>query len=55
MIYSINTTLVEQINSLRQELEYLVIENGGKVTQETIEISKRLDRLPIIYYQKNLI
>lgn len=52
MIHSINTNLMEKINSLRQKLDYLVKESDGKITQEIIKISQNLDKMLVIYYQQ---
>jgi hypothetical protein len=50
MIQTIKISLNNNIDFLRQELEYLVNKNDGKITEEVVKLSQKLDKLLVLYY-----
>jgi hypothetical protein len=55
LFYSVDNILVKKINFLREKLEYLLKENCGKVTEEVLSTSEKLDKLLVTYYKENYI
>lgn len=55
LIYSVDNNLIEKINFLRENLEDLLKETCGIVTEETVLVSERLDKLLVAYYKQNII
>ncbi len=47
-----DTSLHEKIDSLRQKLESLILENNFKQSDEIVQVSQKLDKLIIIYYNQ---
>ena len=50
MIQTIKISLNNNIDFLRHELEYLVNKNDGKITEEVVKLSEKLDKLLVLYY-----
>ena len=47
-----DTSLHEKIDSLRQKLESLILENNLKQSDEIVQVSQKLDKLIITYYNQ---
>jgi len=55
LLYSVDNDLIEKINFLRENLEHLLKETCGIVTEEAVLVSERLDKLLVAYYKQNII
>ncbi|MEA5009050.1 aspartyl-phosphate phosphatase Spo0E family protein [Clostridium tyrobutyricum] len=55
MVYIYENSLSENINLLRQKLEYLIIQNNLKSNEEIVRVSQKLDKLITTYYNQKCI
>ncbi len=55
LVYIYENSLSENINLLRQKLEYLIIQNNLKSNEEIVRVSQKLDKLITTYYNQKCI